>query len=335
MRISELEENFRISSMKIVEINYKNFATRSDDHDFVLKDIWSQYQAAKEAGNILDISGEIAGLYTPLQLAEEANNQEIITKFKSALQKLEVLKVIEAIHQGKRDVVESFTEENSYWHSVKHLGKSLLHIAVRDANIDIVQLLIAKGADVNIRDRESCTPLQIAMTIAESPKEGIPQGENEIEQRIDKLNLIIDLLLKNMTLSDIKEQYYAIEDSGYAAEDRFRDYISTCRELEMTIRKEARKDPLILSLLADKLPKESLLKKEIKDFLESSQKDHEGPTLGNIVKKIVDAFREMFGIDELSKLVREIKNEPVARSKAEEVIKNREKLASQSQVIEA
>lgn len=147
-------------------------------------------------------------------------------------------------------------------------------------------------------------------------------------------NELIDLLLKNMTLSDIKEQYYAIEDSGYgAAEYRVRDYISTCRDLEMTIRKEARKNPSILLGLAGKLPEESPLRNA--KFVGSSKNDHEGHTLGNIVKKIVDAFREMFGVDEMSKIVRKAKNEPDFKSKAQEILNERATQASPSQSREA
>ncbi|TAA41577.1 ankyrin repeat domain-containing protein [Pseudoxanthomonas winnipegensis] len=48
-----------------------------------------------------------------------------------------------------------------------HLGMRPLHIAVRECKAIMVRILLKAGADVNAQDLTGCTPLHIAMLVAE------------------------------------------------------------------------------------------------------------------------------------------------------------------------
>lgn len=77
---------------------------------------------------------------------------------------LELIKaVIEAINLGDLNLVKNFIEEKGVDSNTMTVGRSLLHIACSFGHIEIVKLLIEKGANFNAADDDnSDTPLHIA-----------------------------------------------------------------------------------------------------------------------------------------------------------------------------
>jgi len=42
------------------------------------------------------------------------------------------------------------------------MGRTTLHSAAREGHTEVIELLIAKGADVNVKDKDGTTPLDMA-----------------------------------------------------------------------------------------------------------------------------------------------------------------------------
>ena len=86
-----------------------------------------------------------------------------------------------AVKQGETETVRNYLADgsNEYLECRDATGSSPLHIATEGENkIEIVELLLKNGADVNDRNKDGSTPLHFAT-----------QGENKVD--------IIDLLLTN------------------------------------------------------------------------------------------------------------------------------------------
>ena len=54
---------------------------------------------------------------------------------------------------GIHTPVISFAEKN---------GETALHLAARNGNREVIEALLAKGADVNVKDKRRFTPLKLA-----------------------------------------------------------------------------------------------------------------------------------------------------------------------------
>jgi ankyrin repeat protein len=71
--------------------------------------------------------------------------------------------LFQAIEQNNTDKVKKIIVSNSSLaNAIRGDGWSLLHIASRKGNPEIVKLLITKGADINIKDNNGETPLHKA-----------------------------------------------------------------------------------------------------------------------------------------------------------------------------
>jgi ankyrin repeat protein len=71
--------------------------------------------------------------------------------------------IIKAVKKGDLKKVKNLIQtEPNLINTRENYNQSLLHIATRSPNIEILQLLISKNADINIKDNENWTPLVIA-----------------------------------------------------------------------------------------------------------------------------------------------------------------------------
>ncbi|MDR2823963.1 MAG: ankyrin repeat domain-containing protein [Prevotellaceae bacterium] len=71
--------------------------------------------------------------------------------------------IIKAVKKGDLKKVKNLIQaEPNLINTCENYNQSLLHIATRSPNIEILKLLISKNADVNIKDNENWTPLVIA-----------------------------------------------------------------------------------------------------------------------------------------------------------------------------
>jgi ankyrin repeat protein len=78
----------------------------------------------------------------------------------------EVIKFHLAVRYGKLDIVKDFlASKPELIHNTQFCGRAPLHEAVIYHHKDVVELLIEKGADVNIRDAKGYTPLSYARMI--------------------------------------------------------------------------------------------------------------------------------------------------------------------------
>ena len=70
---------------------------------------------------------------------------------------------IYAAHNGPVEDIESLLSKGALINQVTHdYGWTPLHLAVNNDNFNIVEVLITNGADVNAKDLDDWTPLQIA-----------------------------------------------------------------------------------------------------------------------------------------------------------------------------
>src|SRR5262250_2369256 len=70
--------------------------------------------------------------------------------------------------------VQRYLDEGGDPNSRTDSRQTLLHIATDNAQVEIVRLLVARGADVNAKGYHGCTPLHIAvdMDCDTSPRDG-------------------------------------------------------------------------------------------------------------------------------------------------------------------
>ncbi len=95
-----------------------------------------------------------------------------------------------------------------------------LHIAVRDANIEIVELLLAKGADISIQDNLTKSPLYYAakanlvniMRILSDPAKNNGQKIICPKRLYDKHENFLDIAVEQNNLENVKILLEAIED---------------------------------------------------------------------------------------------------------------------------
>jgi uncharacterized protein len=66
------------------------------------------------------------------------------------------------MYQSVLDLIVKGADVNSQDEGPWFTGYTALHEAVRNKHIDIAELLIKSGADVNISDKEGTTPLMLA-----------------------------------------------------------------------------------------------------------------------------------------------------------------------------
>lgn len=72
-------------------------------------------------------------------------------------------KLIKASKEGDLDVVEQSIKYGADVNTKDRWGHSMLHIAVQKINVELVQKLVKKGANVNMIDSITFTPLRYAM----------------------------------------------------------------------------------------------------------------------------------------------------------------------------
>jgi hypothetical protein len=63
---------------------------------------------------------------------------------------------------GNLDKIKRFADAGLFLSAIDYLGRSALHLAVEGAHAEVVELLIARAADVNCRDNLGDTPISIA-----------------------------------------------------------------------------------------------------------------------------------------------------------------------------
>ena len=77
------------------------------------------------------------------------------------------MEITEAIEKGDIEVVKQHlaagADVNANWNRLEPNGYTLLHLAVHWGNGEIVELLIAKNAHVNAKDKDGRTPLDVAI----------------------------------------------------------------------------------------------------------------------------------------------------------------------------
>ena len=72
---------------------------------------------------------------------------------------------MQALVDGFKDVVYKLLENNKIDISSKDKdGRSLMHYAVMDKNKELIELLLEKGADINLRDKKGKTPINLFFT---------------------------------------------------------------------------------------------------------------------------------------------------------------------------
>ena len=206
---------------------------------------------------------------------------------------------IQALQDKKLDDAKSqinlLQDANNYFIQ----ESSLIHVAIDFNFPELVEYLIKeKNASLYSPNNSRDMPLTAAL------------------KSHDTDTKILDILLKNMNSSDIKAQYLEVEDTGTIGEEYVRNYIQTCRKLETSLRRAARGNITELAAVISELHNNHQLKQEYKMLAKDLATKEEG-AVGKIIKNIVDAFRSMFGLDDLTKLVKKINNEPELRSKVE------------------
>lgn len=68
----------------------------------------------------------------------------------------------QAVEAGDMEKVQTLIRRGADVDARGHWGRTPLHVAARYGRIDIVRLLIAHGADINATDRRGATPLSEA-----------------------------------------------------------------------------------------------------------------------------------------------------------------------------
>lgn len=76
------------------------------------------------------------------------------------------LNKVKSILEKRPDLV-NFKQDSyaTYW--VRYRGWTALHIAALNGHIDVVEFLVAKGADVNAKNKSNATPLHFAALVGQ------------------------------------------------------------------------------------------------------------------------------------------------------------------------
>jgi len=108
------------------------------------------------AGADVNVSNNLSR--TPLDLAEKNRHTEIIELLKKHGGKKGTPTLLGAVDAGDIELVQSLISKGADVNVKNNRGETLLHL-VKRGHRDIAELLIVKGADVNARDNAGNTPL--------------------------------------------------------------------------------------------------------------------------------------------------------------------------------
>lgn len=106
---------------------------------------------------------------TPLHMAVDRKNPAAVTvllKHGAAQGIADVEKdtpIVKCIRRGYLNILKSFVQMNADLKCTGHYPASLLHLALHCGHIDMVEVLLSAGEDVNERDNEGHTPIQVAV----------------------------------------------------------------------------------------------------------------------------------------------------------------------------
>lgn len=108
-----------------------------------------------------DVAAKDRSGQTALQVAAQSGKREIVDLLAG---KGESLDIASLVTLGDLKKVETLLDEQPALLSTKDLNdNSLLHLAVEHDRRDLTRLLLARGADVNVGNKEGSTPLHVAV----------------------------------------------------------------------------------------------------------------------------------------------------------------------------
>lgn len=106
---------------------------------------------------------------TPLHVAVDRKNPAAVTvllKHGAAQGIVDVEKdtpIVKCIRKGYLNILKSFVQMNADLQCTGHYPASLLHLALHCGHADMVDVLLSGGADVNEKNNEGFTPIQVAV----------------------------------------------------------------------------------------------------------------------------------------------------------------------------
>ena len=123
-----------------------------DTSEYLTPTVFNKTEAYTHNLMIASSYGYLGEIHRLVKLGADVNGKS----------ELRLTPLIYAVANNKPYAVRALLSYNPNLDELTYLGESALHIACLDNRVEIAELLIRKGANINITDNKDCTPLHYA-----------------------------------------------------------------------------------------------------------------------------------------------------------------------------
>ena len=135
-----------------IPVSYSQGAAYIDTSEYITPNQYNKLEAYTHNLMIASSYGYLGEIHRLVKLGANVNGKS----------DLKLTPLIYAVANNKKYAVRALLTYDPLLNEVTYLGESALHIATLDNRLEIAELLIRKGADINIIDNKGCTPLHYA-----------------------------------------------------------------------------------------------------------------------------------------------------------------------------